>query len=270
MPKKRVGLVLGGGGARGFAHIGVLKFLEEKKIPIDYVSGTSIGAVIGALHCLGYKATEIEDLVKATNFNFLFDLGPPRKGLIKGEKLEEFLRTLFKGKKFSDLKKPLYMVACDLKNSQKVIFNRGDLAKAARASISIPGIFMPVINKNRILVDGGVLDDLPIGILREKGLRSIIAVNLEAKKLNKKVYETAVPKKYSRKIPNVIETLLKTHTLTTSAPLKEAFKDHKNTVIISPKLDKIRIQNFSRAIETINIGYKAAKEKSPQIRQLIN
>ncbi len=268
MRKNKVGLVLGGGGAKGFAHIGVLKFLEEKNIHVDCVSGTSIGAIIGALHCLGYKASQIEDIVKKTDFRFLFDLGAPRNGLIKGEKIESFLRKLFEGKEFSDLEKPLYVIACDIKNSQKVIFNKGDLAKAVRASISIPGIFRPVVTKNRILVDGGVLDNLPIKVLRDKKVRKIIAVNLEAEKINKEAYETAPVEISEKNLPNIMATLLKTYVLITSTPLEYEMKDTKNTIIISPKLESIKIQSFNKAEEAIKIGYAAARGKSAQIKKL--
>lgn len=267
MFKKRIGLVLGGGGARGFAHVGVLKFLEEKKIPIDYVSGTSMGAIIGAMHCLGYKAKEIEDLIKKTNFKFLFDIEMPKKGLIKGDRIESYLRELFEGKKFSDLEKPLFVVACDIKNIQKVIFNKGDLAKAIRASISIPGIFRPVVMGNRILVDGGLLDNLPIKVLQEQKVRSIIAVNIEARKINKKVYATAVNDN-KENIPNIMETLQKTFVLVTSESLQEILEDPKKIVIISPKLKGINIQSFDKAEEAIKIGYNAAKEKFLKIKNL--
>ncbi len=268
MFKNKIGLVLGGGGAKGLAHIGVLKFLEEKNIHVDYVSGTSIGAVIGTLHCLGYKASEIESLVKKTKFKSLFDIGAPRKGLIKGDKIESYFRELFEEKKFSDLKKPLFVVACDLNNFQEVVFNKGDLARAVRASISIPGIFMPVINKDRVLVDGGVLDNLPVQIMENQGADTIIAVNLEAEKIKNKVYESAVSEKNSKEVPNIIETLLKTYVMITSVPLENIFQNPKNSIIISPPLEEIKIQNFNKANQAIEIGYKAAKENASQLERL--
>jgi len=269
MLRRKIGLALGGGGARGFAHIGVLKFLEENHIPIDYVSGTSIGAIIGALHCLGYKAAEIESLVKKTNLNFLLDLGAPRNGLIKGDKIESYLRELFENKKFSDLEKPLFIIASDIKNSQKVIFNKGDLARAVRASISIPGIFRPVVTKNRILVDGGVLDNLPIKVLRDQNIKSVIAVNLEAEKINDDVYETANTEKAKEDPPNIINTLLKTYVLVISTPLESVFKESKSTIVISPNLGDIKIQSFNKAEEAIRLGYEAAKERYSQIKKLL-
>lgn len=267
MAKKEIGLALGGGGAKGFAHVGVLKFLEEKKIPISQVSGTSMGAIVGAMHCLGYKAKEIEDIIKKTNFRYLLHISIPRKGLIKSDRVEDYLRKLFEGKKFSDLKKPLFVMSCDIKNAQKVIFNQGDLAKAVMASSSIPGIFQPVMTKNRILIDGGVLDNLPIKVLKEQGIQNIIAVNLEAEKINREVYATAVNDKKDE-APGIMETLKMTSELISSEPLQKTLEDPENTIIISPDLEKIDIQNFDKAREAIKIGYNAAKEKFSQIQEM--
>ncbi|MFC1666223.1 patatin-like phospholipase family protein [Nanoarchaeota archaeon] len=267
MLKKKIGLVLGGGGAKGFAHIGVLKFLEEKNIPIDYVAGTSIGAIIGALYCLGYSSFEIEKIAKTTKFKQLFDLTLPKKGLIKGEKIEIYLKHLFENKKFSDLKKPLFVVSTDIINFHEVIFNKGDLTKAVRASISIPGIFHPVPNKNKILVDGGVLNNLPIDVLQKKA-DSIIAVNLEKGKIKQPIYETANSKKENTESINIINILLNSYTMIIANQLKN-MADNPNILILSPDLEKISIKDFNKSEQGILKGYEIAKKNFNKIKVLL-
>ena len=266
MLRKKIGLVLGGGGARGFAHIGVLKWIEENKIPIDYVAGTSIGAVIGALHCLGYTAEEIENLAKKTEFKKLFDFTLSRKGLIKGEKIKNYLNQIFKGKKFSDLKKPLFVVAADIKNLEEVIFNRGDLVKAVQASISIPGIFIPVQNKERILVDGGILNNLPIKTLESKNPDYIIAVNLAGVKTLQKTYETAVTEEDTSKISNLVKTFLGVYNLINLTLLEKNMINSERILVISPNLEGIKISSFEKIDEGIKEGYSSAKENSKKIK----
>jgi NTE family protein len=267
MFKKRVGLVLGGGGAKGYAHIGVLKFLEEQGICVDYVVGTSIGAVIGAMHCFGYSAVEIEQIAKSTNFKALFDLTLPKIGLIRGDKIEKYLRHIFEDKKFSDLQKPFFAVAVDINNFQEVIFDKGDLTKAVRASVSIPGIFHPVSNKKRILVDGGILNNLPIDVLQNKGVDKIIAVNLEGNKINKEVYETAVAEKSDISI-GIVNILLNSYTMIISSQLKEIHRN-QNVFVLHPELGKISFKDFHKSDDGINAGYECAKRNSNKLKKFV-
>ena len=178
--KKKVGLALSGGGARGIAHIGILKTLEKYKVPIDYISGTSIGALIGALYSAEPNAKKLEKEVLEIEWKKLFDYTIPTKGLIKGKKIEEFLKEKFGDLKFNELKIPLFITAFDIENKQEIIFHKGNVAKAVRASISIPGIFVPTENNGKILVDGGLTDLIPTEILKKEGADIIIAVNLNS------------------------------------------------------------------------------------------
>ena len=270
MFKKRIGLALGGGGAKGLAHIGVLKFLEETKIGIDYVAGTSIGAIIGALHCLGYNADEIKQIAEKIKVKKLLDPTFPKKGLIKGDKLETYLRKIFENKKFSDLKKPMFVVATDIKNFQEVIFNKGDLAKAVRASISIPGIFHPVINNKRILVDGGILENLPIKVLKNQNVKKIIAVNLEKEKINNEIYDETILEKDSSELPSIFETLSNSYAMIDGNQIKNILENSDNSVlVISPDLKGINIQDFNKAKKIYQIGYNCAKNNHKKINSLI-
>lgn len=174
--RPRIGLAIGGGAAYGLSAIGILKVLEEKGIPIDIISGTSIGAVIGALYASGMSASDLEDEFSSIDLENLLDFVVPKRGIVGGNKIENYLRQLIKNKSFKELEIPLYITAVDIDKGQLVIFKNGDVASAVRASMSIPGVFLPVEMGGRTLVDGGVLDPLPIDVLR-KHADIIIAVD---------------------------------------------------------------------------------------------
>lgn len=175
--RPKIGLALSGGSVRGLAYIGVLKVLEREKIPVDYVAGTSIGAVIGAFYCAGMHPNEIEDLLTKADWSSLMDFTSDYTGLIDGKNIEKFLRDNLKVKKFENLYIPLVVTSVDIKNGKEVIFDRGDIAHAVRASLSVPGVFIPVKEGKHLLVDGGVLDPIPLLPLKGK-VDKIIAVDL--------------------------------------------------------------------------------------------
>ncbi|MFC1590772.1 patatin-like phospholipase family protein [Candidatus Omnitrophota bacterium] len=176
------GLVLGSGAAMGLAHIGVLKVLEDEKIPIDVISATSIGALIAALWAAGLSARKIERFMSSFKSRLkvlsLIDPTFPVRGLIKGNTVRNILKRYLGNKKFSDARFPLKIVACDIKKRREVIIEKGRLVDAVMASIAIPGVFEPVVLKNNVhLVDGGIVNPLPVSCLSRAGLKRIIAVN---------------------------------------------------------------------------------------------
>ncbi len=181
MKKKRVGLALGGGSVRGLAHIGILKVLKKHNIPIDLIAGTSIGAVIGAAYCAGVEPEELEKISLTKDWKELVDFTIPKKGFIIGQKIKNYIRQLTKNKRFSDLRIPLSVVATDLNKQEKVVFERGNVANATRASISLPGIFNPVRLGSRELVDGGLVDPVPFAEVIRRGADIVIAVDLSVK-----------------------------------------------------------------------------------------
>lgn len=193
--KKRlkVGLAIGGGAAFGLSAIGVLRVLEENKIPIDVVSGTSIGSVIGALYASGLSSIRLEDELFGTQWKELLDFVLPEKGIVSGKKVENYIRKLIKNKTFEELEIPLYITSVDINKGQLIVFNKGDVASAVRASISIPGVFTPVEMGNMTLVDGGVLDPIPIDILK-KHSDIIIAIDF-TKEIKPSSYTTAKKEK---------------------------------------------------------------------------
>lgn len=178
----KIALALGSGSAKGMAHIGVIQALHQFQIPIHSVAGTSIGAVIGACYATGISAKEADAIITSLkNINFLTFLDPtvPHSGLFRGNRFIKFLERLaLKDINFSDLKIPLAVVATDIKTGAKVILNHGNVAKAVRASFSLPGIFAPVKYQEYFLVDGGLVDPVPVDITRSMGADLVIAVSL--------------------------------------------------------------------------------------------
>jgi NTE family protein len=177
------GLALGVGAAYGLTHIGVLKVIEEEHIPIDIISGSSIGAFIATLWAAGYSAKQIEDIIRTefrdTNMiRQLADLTLPKIGFIKGQKIARMLKKYLGNKTFHDIKLPLKIVACDVKHKASIVIEKGNLAEAVMASCAMPGVFQPVRFKEELLVDGGILNPLPTEILMKNSVKKIIAVNV--------------------------------------------------------------------------------------------
>ncbi|MBN1283541.1 MAG: patatin-like phospholipase family protein [Proteobacteria bacterium] len=179
--RARLGLALGSGGARGFAHIGVLKVLEEEKIPVHCIAGCSAGAIIGGLYSGGASVLALEDLAASFSLKEVAKLLLPsfnRGGLIDGGRVKRLLSPYTAGRSIESLSPRFACVSTDLYSGERIVFKEGDLLESIRASISIPGLFTPAICGDRILVDGGVADPLPIGLAYELGADFVIAVRV--------------------------------------------------------------------------------------------
>lgn len=272
--KKTIGLALGSGGARGLAHIGVLKVLEENNIRVDYISGTSMGALIGALYASGMSATEIEkEIMKMSkSWKTLFDYNLiPKKGLTKGNKIEEWLDSILRVKTFEELKIPLFVSTLDINSDQEVIFDGGDLMRAVRASISIPGIFTPVSHGERILVDGGLVDPIPSEILSKTGADIIIAVNVNNVIKKEPAIERAVHREVNtKKLPSLIYTLSKSLQLNSSVTSSMDSEKNEIDYAINISLKDVGIFDFSKAEDSIIAGEVATKMSIPEIKRIIN
>jgi len=179
--RKKIGLALGSGGAKGYAHLGVIKVLEKNKIPIDYISGSSAGAIVGALYSLYQNIDEVEKII--TDFNKIKSLVDIsfKGGIFKGKKVANFLDNIFKDKEIQDLDIPLCIVATDYKTGEQVRIRKGNVALALRASMTIPFMFELVKYKKRELADGGLSSPVPVAVLRDMGADIIIGVRIEDK-----------------------------------------------------------------------------------------
>ncbi len=242
----KIGLALSGGAARGIAHIGVLQYLEERNIKPCCIAGTSAGSIVGAYYCSGRSISEIKKLAAKMSWKELFKLTVPRKGLIKSYRLLEMLEEQLGDTTFDQLKIPLIVNAVDLVSGEEVLFTEGPVAGAVAASCAIPGIFTPVRFDGRLLVDGGLLDNVPAAHMKGRNVDFIIAVNVVAQK------------PLQREPENIFEIL------TQSYDIIRRYRDtpacsHADA-LIEPELGNYSFWDSSKADELIERGYEAAKE----------
>ncbi len=213
----QIALVLGSGSAKGLAHIGVIQVLEENHIPISAVAGTSAGAFVGALWAAGLSGEEMGRIARSVNWKtiarmFLPTL--PKSGLIDGKRIRKFLLTFIGEAEIEDLRLPFACVATELSSGHEVIFKKGGIIPAVRASISIPGIFSPIRHEDRFLVDGGLVNPVPVSVARMWPVNAVIAVNVipKVEEKAKFLYLKTVQKKQravSKKLPEIIQSSLK-------------------------------------------------------------
>jgi len=289
----KVGIALGGGGAKGFAHIGVLDALGKAGIEFDIVAGTSIGALVGAVYASG-NLPELERVSRKYGVKDLpFLLGPtwPRKGLFSGNYIERLLGDLVRVKNIEDLGKPFASVAVDLNKAEVVTFTSGNLYKAVHASMSIPGLFKPVIDGDRILVDGGVLEPVPVSALRRLGADVVVAVDLLSNlspigigsdkipvfadyihSLAEKFYLEGLmeSKEQEREIAMSLVDIIQRSSIVAQRKLTEYnFRDHPPDVVIDPPLSDIKVLDFHRGESIIDRGRRAAEKTVPELRDLL-
>lgn len=179
---KKIGLVLGSGAARGLAHIGIIKVLEKNNIPIDFIAGSSIGALIGGLYAATKDIEYVENLALTTNWQEMVKMIDPAfgSGFLSGDKVKDYIRRSLKQKTFDDLKIPFVAVTTDMQAGEPIVFKDGDLGLAIRASISMPFVFHTVKYDGKILCDGGLSMPVPVAAAKAMGAEYIIAVDLES------------------------------------------------------------------------------------------
>jgi NTE family protein len=255
LPKPRVALVLGGGAARGFAHIGVIRALEQEKIPLDLIVGTSVGSLIGAIYASDVNSFELEWTAFTIEKDTLFDYGifNALTGLsaAKGDKLEEFVKSKVSTVNIEDLRIPFAAVATDLNRGSRVVLDKGPVARAVRASSAIPGVFPPVDHQARLLVDGGVVDNIPVSVAREKGADIVIAVDIGEKVIN-------------FNITSIVDVMLQSITIMAAENAKNKKKDAD--VLITPKIGDVGMLDFGQKKRCMQAGIEAAQIMMPEIR----
>lgn len=247
-------LALGGGGARGFAHIGVLQVLQEANIQISGIVGTSMGALIGSTFCAGTDLYYLAKVIECIGWENLIDLSLPQLGLIDGVKIKTLIDLLTKRKNFSDLKPNFWAVATDLHSGDEVVFKEGPLAPAIRASISIPGVFNPVELNGRILVDGAVVAGVPVSIAKLMEGDLTLAVNVGFDHTQ-------------HRVNNVFDVLSKVMDIMGNRldDIQMALAD----LVIVPQLGDIGTLHFHRANDCVLSGRAAAEMMIPTLMQKI-
>lgn len=176
----KIGIALGGGAAKGIAHIGILKALEEAELEVHAISGTSIGALIASYYAFGKTTEELEEVAPELNFKKVFNLGFNKLGILNADNIREMLERDLGKVHIEDAKIPLAITATDIESGEQIVLKHGPLADAVCASVSVPGIFAPVEYKNRLLVDGGITENVPLSPLRDMGVGIFVGVDLNA------------------------------------------------------------------------------------------
>ena len=250
----RIGLALGGGAARGFAHIGVIKVLEAQGLTPEIIVGTSAGAVVGALYAVGNTGFELQKLAFKLDESKISDWSMPDRGVLKGESLQQFVNDAVGQRPIESLKKRFAVVATDLNSGESILFRTGNTGMAVRASATVPGIFRPVSISGHEYVDGGLSSLVPVRSTRQMGADVVIAVDISAHPGNQPVRGT-------------LDILLQTFTIMgrnlARFELKEA------DVVIRPLVDGVGSTDFLARHDAILEGEKAAQAALPQIREAI-
>jgi NTE family protein len=250
----RIGLALGGGAARGFAHIGVIQVLEENGIKVDLVAGTSAGSLVAALYASGKGGKEMQTLAEGMDEGGITDWSFPLRGLIRGEALARFIRDKTGGRGIEQMALPLGIVATDLSDGSAILFRSGDTGTAVRASSAVPAVFQPVRIGQREYVDGGLVSPVPVRFAREMGAQFIIAVDI-----------TSPPEKDPP--GDAFRMLMQTFSIMGRSI--NMFELREADAVIRPKLDGVSSADFTARRRAIQAGREAAQALLPLLRQRI-
>ena len=250
-PPPKIALVLGGGAARGYAHVGVIKALESNGIRPDIVVGTSAGSVVGALYAAGYSGFELQRLAIGMDDAMVSDWSLPDRGFIKGEALQNYVNAVLSNRPIEKLAKTLAIVATDLQTGEAIVFRTGNAGMAVRASSSVPGIFQPVRINGHDYVDGGLVSPVPVKIARSLGADVVIAVDVSSR-----------PR--FGKTASSLDVLLQTFNI-----MGQSIASHEllqADIVIRPNVDGVGGTDFQGKHLAILEGEKAAAESLPSLR----
>ena len=249
---KKIGLALGGGSVRGAAHLGVLEVLEREGIQPDIVAGVSVGSVVGALYCGGLPLDEIKRLGQEARWTQVGRITRPRLGFFDISRLESTMDELLEGRTFDQLPIPFAAVAVDILCGQVVVLRDGSVSRAVRASCALPGAFTPLEDGTRLLVDGGLLNNLPVSVVQDMGAEYVIAVDLGGMRGE------------HRRPSNILEMWGLTYYTLISLTHSEA---NLADCLIQPDVARFNLVDFSQAEALIEEGRKAAEAAMPQLEQ---
>jgi NTE family protein len=246
------GLALGGGAARGFAHIGVIKAFQDLGLTPDFVAGTSAGSIVGAAYCAGLSWQEIQKIAEDMNWQSVAQPVFPSKGLMSTEKLENLIDEILGGRTIEELQIPFCAVAVDIASGNEVRFRNGPTGCAVRASCGLPGIFVPVEIDDMVLVDGGVMSNIPVEAARDMGAELVVAVDL-----NEGAMTPGIPK-------NTFDVIF-----TSFMIMMDQHNDHSLAsadVVIRPRIGRFSYHDMSNKSELMTEGEAAAREAVSVIR----
>jgi NTE family protein len=273
-----IGLALSGGGARGLAHIGVLKVFDRENIPIDFLAGTSAGGLVGSLYAVGHSPEEIEndvlDLTAPRQLVTLVDRVLPRRGLLKGSKVLEYLNQWLGDKTFEQLDIPFAVVAVDLNTGTRVMINEGKLVDAVRATIAFPGVFAPIRKGDQLLVDGGLLDNLPTDVARALGADVVIAVDVAT---DERTMAQLTGGLHSNPLvpdglADLVEVLWRSMMVMTGEINRHCLEKAPPDLLIDPPLPPgiTTFTGIDHAAEAIEAGEKAMEAALPELNEIIS
>ncbi|MBP2688236.1 MAG: Patatin [Deltaproteobacteria bacterium] len=250
----KVAVVLGGGAAKGFAHVGVLKVLEANRVPVHMVVGTSVGSLVGSLYAYGYSSYDLQKVAMGLEKGDLADLTVPDNGFVKGEKLEAYVNRMVRDTTMEHLRTPFYAVATDIGSGQETVFGKGNTGSAVRASCAIPGVFRPVRIGDRTYVDGGLVSPVAVDAARRMGANVVIAVDITGD------VDGSVPE-------GTLDTIF--HSINVMYSKIAADQLSRADVVIRPKVGYIASGDFTKRHEAILEGEKAAQEALSRIQALL-
>lgn len=253
----RIGLALGGGAARGFAHVGVIQVLEEAGIKADLVTGTSAGSLVAALHASGRNGAQLQRIAETMDEAAFTDWTLPlfNRGMLRGDALARYVQQQVGGRKIEELPLPLGILATDLQSGQGVLFERGDIATAVRASSAVPGLFQPVRITGREYVDGGLVAPVPVRQARQMGAELVIAVDIS------QAPDANLP-------GDMFQILLQTFAIM-GRSINVLELRGPDLVVVRPALTGMAGTDFAARARAIQAGRAAMQQALPQLRQAI-
>lgn len=251
-----LGLALGGGFARGFAHIGVLQVLEENHIPIACIAGTSVGSILGAAYASGVPVSRIADVCRKLHFKDFARWRVSRMGLASNDRMGELINRCFRGKTFEELRTPLAVVTTDLETGEPVVFTRGDLVEPIRASCAFPGLFEPVWIGKRCLTDGGLSAPVPAKAAAGLGARHVLAISVGFNN-----WHAGPP-------ANVFQVL--SRAISIAQKHRSPSWEHFAEIVLEPDVQDLEWDDFHRADAAIEAGAAAMRKTLPRLREILH
>ncbi len=276
MTRPRIGLALSGGGARGLAHIGILKVLDEAGIPIDTISGTSMGGVVAAAYACGIPVREIEQLAlrlkSVRELMKLIDLSPQRRGLMEGNRVRDYLAGFFLDRTFESCKIPLALPAVDLVEAREVVFVDGLILPAVMATIAVPGLFSPASIGPYRLIDGGIMNNLPVDCARKLGATRVIAIDVQFDPYHEKPWQDQdTPPHFPVPLPGFFLDFYRAELIMVAEITRRRLSESCPELLLRPDIPSeiTMFLGFQRVDEVIEAGEQCARQALPAIRELV-